>query len=138
MKTEQQGIVIEVIGHIAKVKISRHSECKNCGACPGDQAIVLEAQNLIGAKPGQRVSIEIKETNMLKAAFIVYVVPIIAIFLGAMCGGWLARRITQSVQIFQVAGGIVAFILAVLFIKFFDKSVNNNGKVQPIIKHILP
>lgn len=137
MKTEQQGVVIEVIGHIAKVKISRHNECKNCGACPGDQAMVLDAQNLIGAKPGQRVSIEIKETNMLKAAFVVYVVPIIAIFLGAMCGGWLARENTQSVQAFQVIGGIIAFVLAVLFIKFFDKSVNSRGKAQPTIKRIL-
>ncbi|GIM29691.1 hypothetical protein CPJCM30710_23570 [Clostridium polyendosporum] len=138
MKTEQEGIVIEVIGHIAKVKISRHSECKNCGACPGgDQAIVLEAQNLIGAKLGQRVFIEIKTTNVLKAAFVVYIIPLIAIFLGAICGGWLARKNIQLVQVLQIAGGIIAFVIAVLFIKFFDKSTNNNKKIQPTIKRIL-
>ena len=137
MKKEEQGVVIEISGNMAKVKSNRHGDCKNCGACPGDNATVLEVQNPLGAKPGQRVVFEIKEENMLKAAFVVYILPIIAILLGSMFGAWLAPQIGQSVRIFQIGGAIVAFVLSLLYIKVFDKSTNNNSKMKPIITRIL-
>lgn len=137
MKKEEQGVVIEISGNMAKVKSNRHGDCKNCGACPGDNATVLEVQNPLGAKPGQRVVFEIKEENMLKAAFVVYILPIIAILLGSMFGAWLAPQIGQSVKIFQIGGAIVAFVLSLLYIKVFDKSTNNNSKMKPVITRIL-
>ncbi|WP_406542265.1 hypothetical protein [Clostridium ljungdahlii] len=52
MKRESEGIVIETSESIAKVRASRHGDCKSCGACPGDNAIVVDAkirleQNLV-------------------------------------------------------------------------------------------
>lgn len=137
MKTENQGVVIETSGDMAKVKSNRHGDCKNCGACPGDNATVLDVQNPLGAKPGQRVVFEIKEENMLKAAFVVYILPIIAIFLGSICGAWLASKIGQPEKIFQIGGAIIAFILSVLYVKVFDRATNKNNKVKPIITRIL-
>jgi sigma-E factor negative regulatory protein RseC len=137
MKTETQGVVIETSGDMAKVKSNRHGDCKNCGACPGDNATVLDVQNPLGAKPGQRVVFEIKEENMLKAAFVVYILPIIAIFLGSMFGAWLAPKLGQPEKILQIGGAIIAFILSVLYIKVFDRATNKNNKSKPIIKRIL-
>lgn len=137
MKKEEQGVVIEIKGEMAKVKSNRHGDCKNCGACPGDNATVLDVQNPIGAKPGQRVVFEIKEENMLKAAFVVYILPIISIFIGSMFGVWLAPKFGQSEKVFQIGGAIIAFILSVLYIKVFDRATNNNNKAKPIIKSIL-
>lgn len=137
MKKEQQGVVIEINGNMAKVKSNRHGDCKNCGACPGDGATVLEVQNPLGAKPGQRVVFEIKEENMLKAAFVVYILPIIAIFLGSMLGIWLATKLGQAEKLFQIGGAVIGFILSVIYIKVFDRATNNNDKAKPIITRIL-
>jgi len=137
MKREAQGVVIEANENIARVKTNRHGDCKNCGACPGDNATVLEVQNPLGAKPGQRVVFEIKEENMLKAAFVVYILPIIAIFLGAICGTWLATKFGQSNKMFQIGGAIIAFILSVLYVKVFDRATGKNNKIKPIITRIL-
>lgn len=137
MKKEAQGIVIESNGNLAKVKVNRHGDCKNCGACPGDNATVLDVQNLLKAKPGQRVLFEIKEANMLKAAFVVYILPLIAILLGSLSGMLLAEKIGEVEKIFEIGGGLVAFVLAVLYIKIFDKSTNSDSKMKPIITHIL-
>lgn len=138
MKTEQLGIVVEVNGDMAKVRATRHGDCKNCGACPGDNAMVVDARNPIGAKIGQNVNFEIQEVNMLQAAFIVYMLPLVAIFLGALAGGYAANRVgSQSVVTFQVIGGIIAFSLSVLYIKFFDKSARENVKMQPVITKIV-
>lgn len=137
MVKENDGVVIEVNGEMAKVKSSRHGDCKNCGACPGDNATVLDVQNPLGAKPGQRVAFEIKEVNMLKAAFVVYIMPLIAIFLGAVIGMWLAEKMQKSVQAFQIGGGIVAFLLSIIYVKVFDKSAQGDEKMIPIITRVV-
>ena len=138
MDKQQEGIVLEVIGgNLAKIKASRHNDCENCGACPGNSAMVLEALNDIGAKPGQRVAFEVREVNMLKAAFIVYILPLIAIFMGAMAGGKVAERLSSEVLWWQIAGGVLAFILSVIYIKYFDNAARTDVKMQPIIVRIL-
>lgn len=138
MKKEQIGIVVEVHGDMAKVRATRHGDCKNCGACPGDNAMILDARNPIGAKVGQNVTFEIQEVNMLQAAFIVYMLPLAAIFIGAVAGAYAANSMgSNSVVTFQVIGGIIAFALSVLYIKFFDKSARNNAKMQPVITKVI-
>ncbi|ATW25904.1 SoxR reducing system RseC family protein [Candidatus Formimonas warabiya] len=137
MMQEQVGVVLEVSGSMAKVKATRHSDCENCGACPGNQAMVLEARNPVGAKPGQRVAFEVKEVNMLKAAFIVYMLPLVAIFLGAWGGNWVSHHFGLPVLLLQITGGLLAFILSVIYIKFFDSAAHGNSQMQPVITRIL-
>lgn len=137
MDRQQEGIVLQVIGKMAKVKTSRHNDCENCGACPGNSAIVLDAQNDVEARPGQRVAVEIREMNMLKAAFIVYILPLIAIFIGILAGGTLTDEFGSSLLWAQVAGGVLGFVLSVVYIKFFDSAARLDSKMQPIIVRIL-
>ncbi|HEY3425988.1 MAG TPA: SoxR reducing system RseC family protein [Negativicutes bacterium] len=137
METQQEGVVLEVAGSMAKVKTSRHNDCENCGACPGNSAMVLETRNPLGARPGQRVIVEVQEVNMLRAAFIVYVLPLIAIFAGALSGNILAERLSYAPLWFQIGGGLVAFLASVMYIKYFDYNARSNVKMQPVITSIL-
>jgi sigma-E factor negative regulatory protein RseC len=136
MDKQQEGIVIELIGEMAKVKTSRHNDCENCGACPGN-SFVLEVRNSIGAKIGQHVIVEVQEIGMLKAAFIVYVLPLLAIFAGAVGGYYLAEYLYQTALWFEVSGGLIAFIFSVLYIKYFDSSARTDAKMQPVIVKII-
>jgi sigma-E factor negative regulatory protein RseC len=136
MKTEQ-GLVVEVINGVTKIKVGRHSDCKNCGACPGDNSIIISANNRIGAKPGQRVLFEMKEKNALMATFIVFILPLISTFIGAVLGMLLGKYFERNINLFAISGGIVAFILSLIFVKFYDKSVNASKKSQPEIVRIL-
>ncbi|MBP2649606.1 MAG: positive regulator of sigma RseC/MucC [Firmicutes bacterium] len=137
MQGEQEGIVIAVENGLAKVKTSRHSDCENCGSCPGNAAMVLDALNQVGAKPGQRVLVEVAEVSMLKSAFVVYIVPLVAIFVGTMVGGYLGEYLDVSPGWFQVGGAIFAFAGSVLYIKKVDRSAKQNSKMQPVVKRIL-
>ncbi|WP_333861122.1 SoxR reducing system RseC family protein [Clostridium sp.] len=62
-----------------------------------------------------------KSTNMLIAAFMLFIFPIILVFFGVFLGGYLGKIMEGSVKIYEVIGGIVAFILAIVSIKLFDK-----------------
>jgi len=135
---EEEGIIIEISqNNIAKVKVGRHNECKNCGACPGDSSVVIEAKNLLGAKKGQRIAFVVKETNMLMAAFVVYIAPLILVTLGIIVGQVIAGKFGFSVRGFQIGGGILTFIVSIINIKIFDKYAHNNDKMQPVITQIL-
>lgn len=136
MKTEQ-GLVIEVNDNVAKIKAGRHSDCKNCGACPGDNNIIITATNNIGAKPGQRVLFEIKEDKVLKATFIVFILPLVFAFIGVLIGGGVGQHFNSDSYIFEIAGGVITFLLSLAFVKFYDKAVNANNKSQPSIISIL-
>ncbi|WP_446899103.1 SoxR reducing system RseC family protein [Clostridium sp. LBM24168] len=137
MKNESSGVVIEVKDDIAKVRTSNHSDCENCGACPGSAASIVNARNPVGAKPGQHVTFEIEETNMLKAAFVVYILPLIGIFFGALIGTWISGKVGGNLKLFQIGGAVILFVLSLLYVKIFDKSAGKNDSIKPVIKSIL-
>lgn len=137
MEKQQEGIVVEVHDRIAKVKASRHSDCENCGSCPGNTAIVVEALNAANAKLGQRVAIEIRQVNMLKAAFIVYMAPLIAAFVGALAGNYASSYIGADSLIASIFGGVGFFMLAVWYIRHFDHMARNDERMKPVVVSIL-
>ena len=136
MKTEQ-GIVVEVIDNVAKIRVGRHNDCKNCGACPGSDSVIISATNKLGAKPGQRVAFQMKEVNVLRAAFVVFILPLLAIFIGALLGGVIGGYIGLNIHVFQAIGGIFTFLLSLVFIKLFDRATTKSQKTQPVIISIL-
>jgi len=112
MKDSIEGVVIGVIAEIAKVKINRHSDCSNCGLCPGEDAMVLDALNTLDTKPGQRVILEIKEKNILASIFkIADILP-------------------------MTIGGVVFGLLAILAIKRLDISLQSATEMPEIVKII--
>lgn len=129
---------MEVSNGMAKVQASRHSDCENCGSCPGNNAIVVDALNPIGAQRGQRVAIEVKQVNMLKAAFIVYMLPLIAAVAGVVAGTYLAnaQQVAEAMW-YQVSGGIIAFGVSLIYIRYFDRNARTNEKMRPVITRIL-
>jgi len=136
MKTEQ-GLVIEVSDDVTKIKVGRHSDCSNCGACPGSDIVIVSASNKIGAKVGQRVEFEVKEVNVLIGAFTVFILPLIAAFVGVLLGGFIGKYIGYNINVFQIMGGIITFLLSMIFVKLFDRAATGSEKSQPAITRIL-
>lgn len=59
-------------------------KCSGCGAAK--EAIVLEARNDLGAKAGELVKIESATGPVLKAALVMYMVPMFLFFAGYALG----------------------------------------------------
>ncbi|MBU3113525.1 SoxR reducing system RseC family protein [Clostridium lacusfryxellense] len=62
-----------------------------------------------------------KKTNMLVASFVLFVFPIAAVFIGVFLGQYSGKLIGAPIQISRIIGGIIAFGLAIVLIKLFDK-----------------
>lgn len=75
----------------AQVERVRESACSgDCHKCAGcgaaKQTVLLDAQNPIGAKAGQMVILRSESGPVLKAAVVLYMVPLVLFFLGYALG----------------------------------------------------
>lgn len=73
-----------------------------------------------------------KSPNILLGAFMMFIFPLLAIFLGVFLGAWIGESVNGSILTFQIIGGIVGLILAGIVIKIFDRSSKMHGKTEKI------
>ncbi|HEY5672470.1 MAG TPA: SoxR reducing system RseC family protein [Malonomonas sp.] len=95
---EEYGTIVELKGQqIAVVLCAKHSACEHCpssGACQiGDdsETMLVEAFNQIGAKISDRVKVVTSTKHFLQSSFILYIVPIIGLLIGALIGQAIAE-----------------------------------------------
>jgi sigma-E factor negative regulatory protein RseC len=84
-------------------------KCSGCGAAT--EAILLEARNDLGAKTGDLVKIEAASGPVLKAAMVMYLVPMILFFVGYAIGDAL----WELGALIGCLGFVVSIALAVLY-----------------------
>lgn len=99
-------------------------KCSGCGAAK--EAIVVEARNAIGAQVGDLVKIEAESGPVLKAAVVMYMVPMILFFVGYAIGAiW---------GLGALFGGLF-FALSIALVVVYDrKVVKKNETVYTITK----
>jgi positive regulator of sigma E activity len=73
-----------------------------------------------------------RRPNILLGAFMMFIFPLIAIFLGVFIGTFIGEAVDGSIFTFQIIGGIVGVILAGIGIKLFDRSSKMHGKTEKI------
>lgn len=96
---EEEGQVLALQGGLAEVVCRRRSSCGNCtvnGACGtsllerwlGRHPLHIQADNAIGARPGEQVVVGVPAASLPLAAAIVYLLPLLTLFLGGLVGSW--------------------------------------------------
>jgi sigma-E factor negative regulatory protein RseC len=86
----EEGKVVAVHGEIAEVLLRRNRLCEGCGSCcvlVDDDTMLAEAANGIGAKKGDRVEVDLPAKISIRAAYILYGIPLLAFFAGLAAGG---------------------------------------------------
>lgn len=135
---ERIGIIVEENGGFSKVKLMRHSACGSCGACSmGDDSkdVFLVARNQIGAKIGEFVEVGMPTAGILSAAFIMYMLPLAALFLGLGLGVLGFDSPNEEL----LSGGLGFFFMALTFlwIKKHEKNITKNDKYNAQILSIV-
>ena len=88
-------------------------KCSGCGAAK--EAVLFTADNPIGAGRGDLVKVESDTGTVLKAAVVLYVIPLVLFFLGYYLGDVLGSM-----------GALVAclgFVLGVVIVVIYDRKV---------------
>lgn len=139
----QHGYVVEIVDSItAKIKMQKHSACASCGKCASStdkKDIVVEVDNTIGAKVGDYVEVNMNSVDVIKAASIVYIVPLIALLGGTIASYSILNFIDISFnkEILSAIIGVTLTALVYLFIKSKDSKLRESRQYIPIITKVI-
>jgi sigma-E factor negative regulatory protein RseC len=98
-------------------------KCSGCGAAK--EAIVFEAKNPIGARPGDLVTVESASGPVLKAAMVMYMLPMVLFFSGYALG---------SVWNLGALVGCASFVLSIVLAVVYDRKVVKKENTEYTIK----
>ncbi len=101
MKTNvvEFGTVIDTRGRTAKVLLDKGTSCRKCGMAalglcrPGGSGLLVEVENPLGAKTGDRVKLGLKKTLHAKGYLLAFVLPLMGFVLASFVGYTLSRII---------------------------------------------
>ena len=88
-------------------------KCSGCGAAK--EAVIFTADNPIGARRGDLVKVESDTGPVLKAATVLYMMPLVLFFAGYAIGA--------AMNISGAMCGCLAFVLSIALIVLYDRKV---------------
>ena len=133
---KEYGEVIELQDDVVTLKVIKKPECGGCKACffgKGENSSTIKAQNTISAKVGEQVYFTVQKDNGLKAALIVYILPIVFMGLGILFGTILFKK---EVYLVLSAGVGLAFGFLVLYL--VDKLMATSKSFQIKLEGVVP
>ena len=140
---EQQGYIVGIIDEkTAKLKMQRHSACASCGKCTTTSEkkdIVVEVDNSIGAKLGDRVAVNMESMNILKAVGIAYIFPLIGLLIGTIGTYYVLQLIenTKNIEVISSTVGIIIMLISFFILRKNDSKLRESRQYIPIITKII-
>ena len=140
---KEEGTVIEIVPEGALVRIKKTDACHGCpsaGLChmgsSGERQVL--ARNPCGARKGERVEIEIKDGLLLKASFIIYMLPLFGLLIGALFGRWIISifALPFNENTGAVLGGLTCLLVVFILIKMITRRSCYMEKYQPTITKV--
>ncbi len=126
---QEHGVVIASDDGQVTVELDRSSACDKCGGCSMSPKGTMHAtaRNNIEASLGDSVVIALDETTILKAAAIVYLVPLLAAILGFFIVSSLAQLFTESSAGIGAIGAVIGLGAAFLGVSRYDSKAGKDG-----------
>ena len=137
----ETGEVIKILPDgKARIKIPKRSNCQGCGHkgfCDpfGSEHMVLETENSLQAKKGQLVRVQFAPQSQGKAIAVLYLIPLLALILGAVAGNALNPFGNQDLSASSFSLGFTA--LSFFGIRIYSrKQADKSPASQPTISRI--
>ena len=143
MATEE-GVVTKIESTAtAWVKTTKSGACKSCSArsscysLGGGEETEVEAINRAGAQVGQKVVLSFDTSPLLKATFLLYVLPIIAMIVGAFVGQKIAPNFNVNISFMAAIFAFLFFGLTMLFVRSKGNKLAQKDEYRPKIIRVI-
>lgn len=138
----EQGYIVEIVDSVtAKLKLKRYSACASCGKCATtseSKDIIVEVDNTIGAKVGDRVEVNMETVNVLKAAFIAYTIPLAALLIGTVGAFYILSYMNiNNIEVISGGVGLTFTLLSFLMLKKNDSKFRESKEYIPIVTRVI-
>ena len=129
----QDAIVLKAFDNgLAEVLVARGTSCGehcgSCGVCKYVGEIHTYAKNKIHAVPGDKVVIESKTSEVLGAAFMIYIIPMIAMLLAYIVAATMGFGENVSVP-----AAFIAFLACVGVVTVYQRAKTKKKEIELVI-----
>lgn len=139
---ETEAVVVKIEHAVAYVQAERKSSCSGCSesSCGtsvlanffGQKAPLYRASNEVGAKVGDRVVVGMNESALFKGTLLLYLFPLLLLFVGAVAGNALA--VTAELKDgYSVAGAFIGLVVGFIGLKLLSSKMGLGRQFQPVI-----
>ncbi|MCA1785703.1 MAG: SoxR reducing system RseC family protein [Desulfobacteraceae bacterium] len=135
----EYGIVTRATPAMAWIKTNRTATCggctakDSCGTMHRGQEMMVEVPNTIGVTPGDSVVIGIETKPVMLLTFLVYVVPIICLVIGALAGDAVSPLIGINPSFSAMVLGFSAFGAAFFVLHKKSAALDQKKGYKPVL-----
>jgi len=135
----EPGTVTRVTGEFAWVRCEAQQACQRCaegrgcgggllGRLLGDRLrLVRVARGDLDLRAGDGVVIGLGETALVRSAVVMYLVPLITLFVGAA----VMHRLTGGTDLWAIAGGVAGLFAGLAYARRFGLRHGADPRYQP-------
>ena len=125
----QEGIVTKALSNgLAEVLVERTTACGECAnreVCKYTSEVRTYAKNTIGAHEGEKVIISSKSSEIIGAAFLLYIVPMVVLLAGYLLMAWTGAGEMQC-----IAGAFGGFAVAVAIVTIYQRQRAKKKQIE--------
>jgi len=138
----ERGIVERVEPGWAWVKTKRSSACESCGSrhhclTQGGDQMVVKAQNTVQAQKGDEVELYLSTGTRLKGTAIVYLLPVLGIFVGAFSAGPLSQALGLNPSLGMALFTFSGLVIAVFLMRHLANRMDSKQALTPLVKRVI-
>jgi len=139
----EEGIVIHIHDELARVKTTQSSSCKACAAknschvLEEGKSVEVEAINQADAREGDRILLHFETASLLKACFLLYIVPVGFMLIGAILGHWLALIFGVNTSLLSASSGFLCLILSFMVIRIKANRLGEREAYKPKVIRVI-
>jgi len=145
---EEVATVLSIEDLDAVIQVEKTSSCHSCNANSACgtasisryfnfQAPQLKVKNTINAKPGDQVLLGIPDSEMLMGSFILYMVPLITLFILSIFFSSLNTSFPDySEEFLSIVGGGLGLMIGLFGVKKYSHLIMKNGG-KPVMMKIM-
>ena len=141
--SQEIGIVESTDDNWVWVKTQRKSACSHCGhkdhchIVEGSDRMLVKARNAADAKRGDEVELFISTKTKLKCVFMVYMVPVFGLMIGAFSAGSLSGLLGLNPKIGMVLFSLAGVVIAYLLVRRFSNRMETKDALTPLVKRVV-
>lgn len=137
---EEAGIVMTVERDGVWVATQRKTTCGSCSArmtcgqglltrlTPDNRPHLIKVQSDLTVREGDQVTLGMPEALLVRSAFLVYMVPLLAMFSSA-----LAANALNTSEPWIIFSAVLGFLAGALWVRHYSERYLDSAAMQPIV-----
>jgi len=130
----QSGQVLSSDKDYVYIMVNRQSACGDkCSSCSGSckDSVLIKADNTVDVQCGDLVKIESNSSSVYKAAFLLYIVPLIVVIIGILISKKLfpVEYVSALSDLIALTIGLVLYLLSMYIIHLYCKNKSISYKI---------